>query len=629
MPHPASSLPHRTPRWVPAPPSPWTRRDLLLLGLVLVIALGVRLGYGLVLHTQPDLQVPVVDEHVYHTWAQSVASGDLLGQGIFRQSPLYPYLLGALYALAGPQPAVALVLQFLAGTTACGLLFVLGRRLFSSWAGFWSGVGGAVYAVLFFYEGTLLTATLIHFLNLCVLWSAYHAAERGTTAAWAGTGALVGLSTLARPNLAPFLAVLLFWLWAQVQDPERRPRFRSLALACALTAAAVVLPVTLRNVVVLHEAVISVPSGALNFYLGNVPDADATIASPDLGQLTPEDFVEQFRARAQERLGRPLTFAASGRYWFGQSLAWILTHPGAWLSRLGEKSLEIMNDYENCSSKSFNLALGRLPFLRWPWLRFGTLLPLAVLGLIAWWPRRGELFPLYGYLAVYLLSLLLLFPTSEYRLALVPVLLLAAGSFLADLPRHARTWPAPRWLAAGALAAFCVWTAFRPVYGPEERRYHLFCDHLNLGLAQARLGEDAAALKTLSAARPFLSPSTDLKLVADLELQDMDSNFRLGRNQAALEAGRRLLPRIMNHALLLDRFGQVMADHQVYELSLLALDRALSLDPDRARTALVLGRVLLEIGQPLRARSLFIRAAQDAALAPEARSWLDRAREAP
>ena len=41
------------------------------------------------------------DSRGYDEWARRIAGGDWLGHEVFYQAPLYPYLLGVIYAIAG------------------------------------------------------------------------------------------------------------------------------------------------------------------------------------------------------------------------------------------------------------------------------------------------------------------------------------------------------------------------------------------------------------------------------------------------------------------------------------------------------------------------------------------------
>ena len=53
--------------------------------------------------THPQADRPLIDEASYEAWALELAGGDWLGDEIFFQEPLYPYWLGVVYGLGGPE----------------------------------------------------------------------------------------------------------------------------------------------------------------------------------------------------------------------------------------------------------------------------------------------------------------------------------------------------------------------------------------------------------------------------------------------------------------------------------------------------------------------------------------------
>ena len=101
----------------------------LYLALVFVLALAARLFFLAELAEDPIFEVLVGDASRYDAWARQAASGDWLGREMFYQAPLYPYFLGAIYALAGPDIFLARVVQAMLGAFGCALVTVAADRL--------------------------------------------------------------------------------------------------------------------------------------------------------------------------------------------------------------------------------------------------------------------------------------------------------------------------------------------------------------------------------------------------------------------------------------------------------------------------------------------------------------------
>lgn len=69
---------------------------------IFLVALSLRLGHLWQIRATPFVTILMGDAQSYDAWAQTIAGGDLIGQQIFYQAPLYPYFL-----TVNPIPAVS------------------------------------------------------------------------------------------------------------------------------------------------------------------------------------------------------------------------------------------------------------------------------------------------------------------------------------------------------------------------------------------------------------------------------------------------------------------------------------------------------------------------------------------
>ncbi|HEX5043339.1 MAG TPA: hypothetical protein VFV75_10565, partial [Candidatus Polarisedimenticolaceae bacterium] len=74
----------------------------------------------------------VHDAHRYHAWASTWAVGKTFEAGAFSQAPLYPALVAAVFAAAGPSLGAILGVQLALGTAALGLVYVSARRAYGT-----------------------------------------------------------------------------------------------------------------------------------------------------------------------------------------------------------------------------------------------------------------------------------------------------------------------------------------------------------------------------------------------------------------------------------------------------------------------------------------------------------------
>ena len=104
---------------------------------VFLAALALRVAHVLAIREAPFFSALIVDAAAYDAWAQRLAGGDWLGSGVFYQAPLYPYFLGAVYALLGRDLLLVRLVQAGIGALSCVWVALAAREYFSRRAGWW------------------------------------------------------------------------------------------------------------------------------------------------------------------------------------------------------------------------------------------------------------------------------------------------------------------------------------------------------------------------------------------------------------------------------------------------------------------------------------------------------------
>src|SRR6185503_9876745 len=102
-----------------------------VLAAIAAFALLIRLVYLWQIRHSPFFTLLMGDSKGYDEWARRIAAGDWIGTDVFYQAPLYPYFLGAIYAIAGRDLLLVRVAQIAIGSASCALLGVAVARLFS------------------------------------------------------------------------------------------------------------------------------------------------------------------------------------------------------------------------------------------------------------------------------------------------------------------------------------------------------------------------------------------------------------------------------------------------------------------------------------------------------------------
>ena len=111
------------------------------------------------------------DARGYDEWAQRIAGGDWLGHEVFYQAPLYPYLLGVIYAIAGRH---LLARPHRPGADRVGVVRAArarrARGCSRGRAGIAAGLMLALYAPAIFFDGLLQKSVLDVFFVCLALW---------------------------------------------------------------------------------------------------------------------------------------------------------------------------------------------------------------------------------------------------------------------------------------------------------------------------------------------------------------------------------------------------------------------------------------------------------------------------
>jgi len=253
-------------------------------------------------------------------------------------------------------------------------------------------------------------------------------------------------------------------------------------------------PVTLHNWSLGDDLVLLTWNAGPNLYIGNGPGADGIYqATPRyrgevLGINVPQQL-SSFRRLAEAERMRPLRPSEVSGFWTERTLDEIRAHPGRWAALMLNKLYFAFSSFEVPNNRSLEFSRRFSRLLQLPLPGFGAVLPFAILGMAIsrreW--RRHLL--LLGFCAAHLAALLLFFVTARYRLVVVPVLTVYAGTALVFLARevHARRFGALFAPVAGLLAVFVLihWNAPEPQFTTRW---------INLGNAHRDRGEFDEAL---------------------------------------------------------------------------------------------------------------------------------------
>lgn len=398
------------------------RPDRLDLALFLG-ALIVRLAYVLEIRTGPVFRYLLIDSEFYDAFGRRLAMGDGLADGPFFMNVLYGLFLGGTYSVFGAQDGgrlATLLLQAALGAAAVPLLRRLGIALGRERAGRLAAIALAGFGPAIFYDGALLTPSLLLLLTLLsTLVAVPVLSGEPRPRAAAVLGLITGLLVLGRAN-----HVLLLVLWTALLLRGGRRAFVSAAVL-VVAAILVVAPVTIRNARQTGEFIPVTANGGMALWAGNWEGAMGIYAQPPfLQNPVPDREAEDYRLEASRRAGQDLTLAESSRFWTAETRRRWAAEPGAMLRLAARKVRLFFHATESQTNLSYYFALDQSRVLSVFRLHFGWFLPLMIVGLIA--DGRRQLVAL-APVAVSLVTCALFYMSSEYRHPVAPLMLFFAA----------------------------------------------------------------------------------------------------------------------------------------------------------------------------------------------------------
>jgi tetratricopeptide (TPR) repeat protein len=612
--------------------------------IIFAIALIVRLLHVWQMRDTLFFSVLMGDSRGYDTWARQLAAGDWMGTEVFYQAPLYPYVLGVIYAFVGRDLLAVRLIQAVLGGVSSVALGYAGWRLVSPAAGLVAGLMLALYPPAIFFDGLVQKSVLdVLFVCLALAIAGTIVAAGGRPRAWLLLGVVMGALSLTRENALALVAVVLVWA-ASPRPPVSRWTLAAPATVVA-GLAIVLLPVAARNYAVGGGFYLTTSQFGSNLFIGNNPLADGSYMSLRAGRGSPEFERLDATELAEQASGRRLTPSEVSSYWTQRTIAFVRDQPLAWLGLLARKTrllgsrIEVIDTESQESHAEYSLPLRVLG----PLWNFGMLLPLAVAGAWVLWPERRRLWPLYALAAAYAASVILFFVVARYRQPLVPLVMIFAAAGVVSARDVLRAKRVRQLLPLAAAMAASLILAFWPGESGDARRA---ITENNLGAA---LQEDAPALNNLGTAlRAAGRVDEAVKVYGQALARDGDAasvHYNLGNAlmaqgkaaeaaaefQLALQANPRFVDALNNLGMAFDaqgrldeaidafrratladpqsavafaNLGKALATRGANREAAAALEQAIALAPANAESHYDLGGLLLESGNFVQATTI-------------------------
>jgi tetratricopeptide (TPR) repeat protein len=381
-------------------------------GIVFFTALIVRLFYLMELPANPlsDYFPSSLDHFNFDQSAQSFASGDILAQATNNSfAPLYKYFLGTLYFLFGRNLQAIYAVQFLMGSVACVLVYLIGKEAFGIRAGIFSGLTLALYSPHIVYEGIILRAAFISFWGVASLFFLFRLRRFLNTTNLIITTLVVSFFFQGRPNTLICLPPICFYLQKYIfgQLPKDLRKKNWLIFWGVLLGSFI--PLLVQCYLVHGKFVFFDASGPHTFISGNLIEYS--------GVGFQHEIVENYQKK------QILGYSSNIQFLFGH----ILDSPLSFVLLYIRKLFFFLNDFEpptNISFYAYQEFSKLLPLLI---NHFGIISSLGLAGLIIAWKNKNLNFLLFSYFFALSIAILIFLNEARYRIPIIPIFILLSG----------------------------------------------------------------------------------------------------------------------------------------------------------------------------------------------------------
>ena len=389
------------------------------------------------------------DMHFYNDWAQRILRGQLTDHLAFYGLPLYPYLLAILYRVFTYNPFVPAFLQACLDAGTAVVIYVLARDIFQrsdhnvitalvrkQWdlagpnqakrLGVIAACAWAFFIPAQTYTVILMPTAWFVFAFWLVVWRIAKNKNAPAAKECLLLGLLIGITAMGIATILVLLPLILAALLIKPKIGRRKPWqiFGLGAALCVAGVAAGTSPCWIHNYFIARDPVVLSAHSGINFWIGNNPIANGYPRFPPGLRAGQAAMLEDSIAVAETAAGHPLKRSEVSDYWSAKARSYISNNFGAWLKLIALKLRNFWNafQYDDLSIIT-NLREQRIIL---PGLSFGIVAALGIPGIFLAWRFAPQSRWITAAILLHMFSLLAVFVTERYRLAVVPGLLLFA-----------------------------------------------------------------------------------------------------------------------------------------------------------------------------------------------------------
>jgi len=417
---------------IPFVKNPEIKSFRVILSSIFIWALLIRLIFIIQSFNTPILGGLSLDSDMYDKFAVTLLEDGITDKTQIYGNSFYSYFLAGIYALFGLNHLPVALIQAFLDSINCLLVFFIAKYCFNRTTGLMAAGIYALYGLVIFYSGIILPPVLTIFLSLSGAACLMKGLDKQDNRFYFAAGISLAATALAQPHFSAVILLVLEWI--SIRQSKRETFGPALKTVGAFLLGVILI---LGLMAWRHYASAGVSSPfavqrGINFYIGNNPDAHGYYRTPEGMAAHPIKIVESSIEKARKITGHDLSPAEASQYWMGQGMTFLKEHPGRAIILYLKKLILFWRAEEIPSSIDFNLSKRFTPLLSLPFINFGSMAPLALIGIyLAWRQHRRAQIPVM-FVSGLMLAVILFFVNERYRLPAVPFLIMFAALALTE-----------------------------------------------------------------------------------------------------------------------------------------------------------------------------------------------------
>ncbi|MFH0924639.1 MAG: glycosyltransferase family 39 protein [bacterium] len=345
--------------------------------------------------------------------------------GPYYLPPFYPIFLASIFLLFKNSILAVRLTQAVIGGITCILIYFIGKKVTDKKVAIFASLIAIFFDVLVFYTGLLLVETLMGFFICLMIWMLLKIKKRierdkGSWLLSLLTGILIGIASLTKPIILPFILFILLWLFISIGI--KKVVFKNFTWI-VLGSILILLPWVIRNYRISGKILLTSTNGGSNFYMGNNP---FDIEAPNLME---DEAIKRYETGSIEW----------SAFLYQKGWRFIKNNPKKWLKYAYRKFKRLWFGLENpwpmFPNGDYKRELEFMGGINIPLFNYKFIFPFLLLGLVisirTW--RKWLLF--YLLLIHYSLIHIMYFAHERFRTPLLPILILFAGLGICSVVR--------------------------------------------------------------------------------------------------------------------------------------------------------------------------------------------------